>query len=71
MPITKIPHSEMGRLTDREGGYCFPTCYRGEDSLLYEECPIWNVCYGRKMYERLQWFEDRHFAEVGEENEVD
>ena len=67
MLITKMPHDELGRLTNREGSYCFPRCYMGEDSLLYEDCPIWGVCYERKMYERLQWFEDRHFADVGEE----
>ena len=65
MRICKLPHSELGRLTEHEGGYCFPMCYQNEDSLLYEDCPLWNVCYERKMYERLQWFEDRHFAEVG------
>ena len=60
-----IPFEEMGRLTNREGGRCFTLCYEDENSLLYEDCPIWNVCYERKMYERLQWFENKHFAEAG------
>ena len=64
MRICNIPHAEMGRLTDPVGSYCFPRCADGQTPL-YEECPMYNVCYERKMYERLQWFEDRHFAEVG------
>lgn len=63
MKISKIPHEELGRLTDPKGSYCFPMCYQNEGSLLYEDCPLWNVCYERKTYERLQWFEDRHFAD--------
>ena len=70
MRICKMPHDEMGRLTDPKGSYCFTACANGVIPL-YEDCPIWEVCYERKMYERLQWFEDRHFAEAGEENEVD
>ena len=63
MRICNLPHSELGRLTDREGGICFISC--NEHSSIYEDCPIWEVCYERKMYERLQWFEDRQFVEVG------
>ena len=63
MKICKIPHDELGRLTDPKGSYCFMAC-SGREKPLYEDCPIWEVCYERKMYERLQWFEDRHFANV-------
>lgn len=63
MRICNIPHAELGRLTDPKGSYCFTAC--SDRKWLYEDCPMWNVCYERKMYERLQWFEDRHFAEVG------
>ena len=55
MKISKIPHEELGRLTDPKGSYCFPACDK--------HCPEYETCFERKMYERLQWFEDRHFAD--------
>lgn len=43
----------MNRLTDYKGHYCFMSCYENEESKIREECPLYNVCYERKMYNKL------------------
>ena len=46
----------MDRLTGND--YCFFTCYENEDSKIREDCPLYNVCYERKMNEHLRYYED-------------
>lgn len=41
----------MGRLTGND--YCFFTCDKHR-----EDCKMQNVCYERKMHERLRYYED-------------
>ena len=48
----------MSRLTDYKGHYCFMTCYENEESKIREECPQYNICYERKMYDKLCELED-------------
>ena len=47
----------MDRLTSYEGSYCFMTC-AGEHEPYGKECNMYNVCYERKMYEKLRDYEE-------------
>lgn len=46
----------MDRLTDNTR-YCFMIC-AGAEHPIGEDCEIYNVCYERKMYEKLKRYED-------------
>lgn len=46
----------MDRLTDNTR-YCFMIC-AGAKHPIGEDCEIYNVCYERKMYEKLKHYED-------------
>ena len=47
----------MDRLTGKNNDYCFFTC-GDRNTRIREECNLYNVCYERKMYEKLKHYED-------------
>ena len=47
----------MDRLTGKNNDYCFFTC-GDRNTLIREDCNLYNVCYERKMYEKLKRYED-------------
>lgn len=47
----------MDRLTGKNNDYCFFTC-GDRNTRIREDCNLYNVCYERKMYEKLKHYED-------------
>lgn len=47
------------RLTDHKGHYCFMSCVekQGDEKKIRENCPMYNSCYERRMYDKLWHYE--------------